>query len=259
MASKRKVSGIDALHIAKIAPLIFAISLIVADSRAHATDLIMAIKAPAAASQPAWTGFYAGVQGGYGWARSSTADVNDFNLDPTGGIVGGFAGYSFQFPNRVVAGVEVDANYTNLSAGSSIAHANSTAVTTNTGDVRVNAVGTVRARIGYAFDRFLPYATGGFAWARSRLDYSQTQLRVGRFFNDMTESHDTKLRAGWTVGAGLEYGFAQRWSARIEYLYLDFGTATYPAIALPSAGGIALDLNGKMTAQTAIAGVAYRF
>ena len=38
---------------------------------------------------------------------------------------------------------------------------------------------------------------------------------------------DSKTRVGWTVGAGIEKKFSPNWSAKLEYLYLDFGTQTF--------------------------------
>jgi outer membrane immunogenic protein len=90
----------------------------------------------------------------------------------------------------------------------------------------VEWVATLSGRLGYAWGPTLLYAKGGGAWARD--DYTITT--GGLFFAgaDATKS-------GWTVGAGLEYGFTPNWSARIEYNYLDLGTETVRFVT--TAGG----------------------
>jgi outer membrane immunogenic protein len=81
---------------------------------------------------------------------------------------------------------------------------------------RVRYFGTVRGRLGYAWDRTLLYVTGGYAYTNIGGD-----LSVGAF---STSSNTTK--SGYTVGAGLEYAFAGPWSVKAEYLYVDSGTTT---------------------------------
>ena len=70
------------------------------------------------------------------------------------------------------------------------------------------------AGIGYAFDRFLPYFTGGAAFG----DVKGTTPRAS--------AAPARPQFGWTVGGGIEYAFLDNWSAKIEYLYVDLGTAT---------------------------------
>ena len=67
--------------------------------------------------------------------------------------------------------------------------------------------GTVRGRVGYAFNNILFYGTGGLAFGELR----------GETFG-LSESH---TNAGWTAGVGAEFGFAPNWSAKVEYLYVD--------------------------------------
>jgi outer membrane immunogenic protein len=40
----------------------------------------------------------------------------------------------------------------------------------------------------------------------------------------ITAATSSQFQTGWTFGAGVEYAFAQHWSAFVEYSYLDFGT-----------------------------------
>ena len=79
-----------------------------------------------------------------------------------------------------------------------------------------NWLGTARGRIGYAFDRFLPYFTAGAAFG----DIKGTVGAVNDF---------SATKVGWTGGAGVEYAFIDNWSAKLEYLYVDLGKATCAA------------------------------
>jgi outer membrane immunogenic protein len=153
--------------------------------------------APIIAAVPVftWTGFYVGVNAGYGWNSNDSITVGGvrFDLDDEGGFVGGAqAGYNYQIGSFVV-GLEGDIQYADFGGddrfdfdGDGIADDDF-----NNSDW----FGTVRARAGVAFDRALIYATGGFAFA-----------------DDAT---------GWTVGGGLEYAFTNNLSAKIEGLYVN--------------------------------------
>jgi outer membrane immunogenic protein len=153
--------------------------------------------APIVAAVPVftWTGFYVGVNAGYGWNANDSITVGGvrFDLDDEGGFVGGAqAGYNYQIGSFVV-GLEGDIQYADFGGddrfdfdGDGIADDDF-----NNSDW----FGTVRARAGVAFDRALIYATGGFAFA-----------------DDAT---------GWTVGGGLEYAFTNNLSAKIEGLYVN--------------------------------------
>ena len=73
-------------------------------------------------------------------------------------------------------------------------------------------MGTVRGRVGYAFDQVLIYGTGGYAWADNRMTASSLGVSVS----------DSHIHSGWTVGAGVEVMFAPKWSVKAEYLYRSF-------------------------------------
>ena len=73
-------------------------------------------------------------------------------------------------------------------------------------------MGTVRGRVGYAFDQVLIYGTGGYAWADNRMTASALGVSVS----------DSHFHSGWTVGAGVEVMFAPKWSVKAEYLYRSF-------------------------------------
>ncbi|UVF17752.1 porin family protein [Microvirga terrae] len=153
--------------------------------------------APIVAAVPVftWTGFYVGVNAGYGWNTNDSITVGGvrFDLDDDGGFVGGAqAGYNYQIGSFVV-GLEGDIQYADFGGDDRFDFNNDGILD---GDFNNSDwFGTVRARAGVAFDRALIYATGGFAFA-----------------DDAT---------GWTVGGGLEYAFTNNLSAKIEGLYVN--------------------------------------
>ena len=114
-------------------------------------------KAPAAAiAINNWTGFYIGAMGGY--AQENSSDLGRLS----GGFAGGTVGYNWQNGN-LVFGLEADAAWADVGATVGIL----------AGLVSVNdtirSMGTVRGRVGYAFDQVLLYGTGGYAWADNRI------------------------------------------------------------------------------------------
>jgi outer membrane immunogenic protein len=192
-------------------------TLAVAVTSAHAADMppsrsLPPPRAPVYVPFFTWNGFYVGINAGYGFGHSKWTDT--VTLDSTGGftikggMVGGTAGYNLQF-GSFVFGLEGDLDWTNIK-GSVTANCPSTCETSN------SWLGTTRGRIGYAFDRFLPYVTGGAAFG----DIKGSLLGVGDF---------KQTKVGWTGGAGVEYAFIDNWSAKIEYLYVDLGKTTCDA------------------------------
>ena len=159
--------------------------------------------APAAFVPPIynWTGPYIGLSGGGGWGESSWSNTESFDI--SGGLIGGTIGYNWQ-QGPWVYGLEGDISWSDLRG--------STTTLCPTGCETSNSwLGTVRGRIGYAFDRFLPYATGGVAFGDINAD------RPG--FGSASET-----RAGWTVGGGIEFALVGNWTAKAEYLHVDLGS-----------------------------------
>jgi len=158
-----------------------------------------------------WTGFYIGANLGYGWSRSS----DDLGLlgDANGIIGGGQIGYNWQM-NNIVLGVEADFQGSGQKASATGAIPGASVTISE----RIRYFGTVRARVGYAFDRTLVYVTGGWAYTNVASDISATVGGV-----TATASSNT-TKSGGTVGAGIEYAFAGPWTGKIEYLYVDSGT-----------------------------------
>jgi outer membrane immunogenic protein len=186
-----------------------------------------------------WTGFYIGVHGGYAWGEGrvsapSSADVLTGDID--GGFGGLQAGYNHQF-GQFVLGLEVDGSYGDI--GTSYA-----GLGANDGSSSIEWMGTARLRAGVAFDRALIYATGGFAWANNEIK-AQTTQPLG------IDISQDKVHTGWALGAGVEYAFTNNISAKVEYLYMDFGKERYFA----DLGGV----DFKSHLQTIKAGLNYRF
>jgi outer membrane immunogenic protein len=165
-----------------------------------------------------WTGFYVGINGGGGWGNS---DWSGSSINTSGGLVGGTLGYNWQL-GQGVFGLEGDMDWSNIRG--------STTCGLTSCETQNDWLGTVRARFGYAFDRFMPYVTGGLA-------FGGVQTNAAGLFS----TSDTKL--GWTLGAGLEGAIAGPWTAKIEYLYVDLGNSA----------------NADFRANLVRAGVNYRF
>ena len=177
---------------------------IVAAGAASAADL-PSRKGPVAAPvylPPAftWTGFYVGANAGYGWGNVNAngwANVGDLD----GFVGGGQVGYNYQM-GQFVLGVEADLQGADLSSGNNLGLVN----------VKTEYFGTVRARVGVAFDRFMPYITGGWAYGNVK-----TSIPGIGFSSDRSHT------GGYAVGAGLEYAVTNNIIAGVEYLYVDLG------------------------------------
>jgi outer membrane immunogenic protein len=171
-----------------------------------------------------WTGFYFGAHGGGGWA-SKDASATQFNvagvpvipaavsIDANGWLAGGQIGANYQVGSWVF-GVEVDASGANLTGNSTCTSSALGVAFTSNCQAKVDGVGTLAGRLGFAVDRALVYGKGGLAWADDSYVLNSTTLS----FNG------NESRWGWMVGAGFEYSFTDNWSWKIEYNYLDFGT-----------------------------------
>ncbi|WOH85322.1 outer membrane beta-barrel protein [Bradyrhizobium sp. BEA-2-5] len=180
------------------------------------------VKAPPPAAIYNWTGFYVGGFGGYASENSGTPSME-------GGFGGGTIGYNWQAGN-IVYGLEVDA------AGADIdASVSTLGVTARS---KIDSLGTVRGRIGWAVNNVLFYGTGGYAWIDNKISGTAGGLTIS----------DSKFHSGWTVGAGVEAFFAPQWSVKGEYLYRSLGSETY--FGVPS---------GTLELHSAQFGVNYHF
>jgi outer membrane immunogenic protein len=186
--------------------------------------------------QARWSGFYLGLNAGYGWGTSDwTSSVTSGSTSPGGGLVGGTIGFNGQ-SGAFVFGVEGDL------AGSWIRDSNSTGTGLCSAagcGIQTSWFGTARGRLGYSFGRALVYVTAGGA-------FGDVQMQA----NGLTATAD---RAGWTAGGGIEYAILGPWSAKLEYLYADLGTATCGAATCGT------DTSVSFTDNIVRVGVNYRF
>jgi len=179
-----------------------------------------------------WTRAYFGGNAGYGWSTNvDTITLTDPNgtgagLNDKGGFVGLELGYNYQI-GMFVLGVETDGQASNLANSyTSTFGANTLQASSNYGDWV-----TVRGRAGVAWNHFLFYGTGGWALASvsNTLQLSNPNGNNAFLQNDATQS-------GYVVGAGIEYAVDPRWSIKVEYQYLNFGSYTLSGPLLNGAG-----------------------
>jgi outer membrane immunogenic protein len=208
-----------------------------------AATLLAAGAASAAETGPQfdWNGLYFGANAGYGSGEVGLSNVTvngaaatyGSGFSPDGGLVGGQIGYNYQTGNFVF-GVETDLQWADISETNVL---NDTA--------KLNYFGTVRGRLGYVMDRFMPYVTGGFAYGEGEatLRYSGVSLT------------DSQTHTGWTIGGGLEAALNEHVSLKAEYLYVDLGSQGYNW----TKGKAAIAADGDLTANVIRAGINYRF
>ncbi|MDO9414386.1 MAG: porin family protein [Pseudolabrys sp.] len=199
-------------------------------SSASAADLprreAMPTKAVPYVSMYNWTGFYAGVNAGYGWT--------DGFGDADGFVGGGQIGYNWQAAGSpFVFGIEADFQGADLS--SSVTGAGFTAT------ARSNAFGTVRGRIGYAWDRAMIYATGGWAYTRTELSITAPGFAAS----------NNEWSSGYALGGGIEWAAWDRWTVKAEYLYIHSGDVSVTAGPFTASGDYSTNL--------VRAGLNYRF
>ena len=182
-----------------------AAALLTAPLAARAADLTHpSYKAPAYVAPAAanWTGFYLGINGGYGFGTSDW-DHPAVSIDASGGLAGVTLGYNWQ-TGTWVWGLEGDLDWADIKGD--------TTCGAGTCEIKDEWLGTARARIGYAgWNNWLPYITGGVAMGDIKAANS-------------TFSSADKTKFGWTAGVGLEYAFWSNWSVKAEYLYVDLGS-----------------------------------
>lgn len=207
MAIRRWLTGCAA---ALILPLIALLP-----ATAHAADI--PTKSPAKAIDAAhdWNGLYIGAVVAHGRGHSkhcdplTGCDAGAAEFDLSGWLGGATVGYNWQW-NNVVLGAEADWSWGHVK-GSMASNAVFDCGNNNgTCKTDINALGTIRGRVGFAFDRFLPYFTLGAAF--SRVSASDGNGSTNFFIED------TKMNTKFVWGVGLEYAFAPRWSAKFEYI-----------------------------------------
>jgi len=189
-----------------------------------------------------WTGFYIGVNAGYGWGEIDDAITPlpqpGFGFPPFSvgsepdGFIGGIQiGYNWQTGN-FVWGIETDFQGSTLDETTTLALGPpAPAGTRQRVTTELDWFGTVRGRLGVTFmPELLAYVTGGFAYGDVTVS-SRTRFAPGPAFTYVGSGSSTET--GWTVGGGLEYSFLGNWSAKVEYLYVSLSAPSH--VALPQA------------------------
>ena len=174
-----------------------------------------------------WTGFYAGINGGYGFGKSDWSGTGaTAGTSPKGMLLGGTLGYNLQ-TGSLVWGLEGDIDYSWMK-GSAVGTGACAGIGCET---RNSWFGTARARVGYAgWDRWLPYFTGGAAFGNVKT-------------TSAAAVSEDKTRIGWTVGAGIEYALMTNWSTKLEYLYADLGKSDCSVAACGTATEVSFKAN----------------
>lgn len=200
--------------------------LVTAAVSGNAADLPTKAYAPVAAQVYSWTGFYVGVNGGYGWGSqdpltlvSNKFDRTSFNT--SGGMFGGTMGAQIQ-QGYVVLGLEGDLNWANIK-GNGISTPTIAGIAqplTLNIESKISAVGTARARVGVAMNNWLFYGTGGAAFVKSSANGSSIAGVPCGTFGVLTNCSASSWRPGLAAGLGAEWGFTQNWTAKLEYLYI---------------------------------------
>ncbi|MBV9519750.1 MAG: porin family protein [Hyphomicrobiales bacterium] len=267
-----------------------------------------------------WTGFYVGVNAGYGWLNNQRNNNLGFPFvgavpfggtsipfassgrSNNGGFIGGVqAGYNYQFGigSGFVIGAETDIDWADINRnrnngvlfgsftlpqfpGTLFTPSN---LGVNNHNNNNQYIGTVRLRAGYAFDRFLVYATGGLAYggvnnnnniggALSATTLScavcvvpgtggatnVTGVPVTTILPTGIGTRSSSTRAGWTVGGGVEYAFTPNWTVKGEYLYENFGHIhSAPGFVLPGAATVFNNSNRTVDVNVVRVGLNYKF
>jgi outer membrane immunogenic protein len=275
-----------------------AVSIVALNLAAAAADL--PTKAPALVPAPvlSWTGFYVGLNGGYGWAnRTVSYTPNDpaaflgtcggsgggtcippASFKVTGGLFGGQIGYNWQLSSNWLIGAEADLQWANIEGtGNSPFHLGSTD-TNMVATEKMKWFGTVRARAGFIpVTPLLIYATGGFAFGeiQETLEVPNnvvggTGAQTGGGFRYscttggppcFTGSH-SETKSGWTLGGGAEYMVTPRVTLKAEYLYVNLGHLTGTTAATTSDGLTPASFTGdfgRVSFSIARAGLNYKF
>jgi len=257
--------------------VVSALGLFVSAASANAADLARRPVAPAPAPLPpaySWTGFYLGGHAGAGWGNhdGSAVAITGTGTTAASGVVGsesnvGFiggaqGGFNYALTPNWMLGVEGDFTWTDISTSQSagLLTAGGVAVPGSVAFTRdLNWLASVRGRLGYTWDRFMVYGTGGAAWA----DYDGTAFATLATGAVAGGSVSDKTRSGWVAGGGVEWAipsfwFAGDWTARVEYLHYDFSSDSPSAVFVPGPGTATFSF-GDPTVDVVRAGLSYKF
>lgn len=234
---------------------------------AFAADAVVADPQPIAVNGFSWSGGYIGINAGYAggefknpfslYSLDVDEDISGTLNNKSNGFVGGVqAGYNWQF-DRTVFGLETDFQGSSVEGDFADVEIDDDGITAYGLKNKVEWFGTMRARLGYLpTERFLVYATGGAA-------YGKVKTSFGLDYDGDDESLEvsasgSKVKWGYTVGAGAEYAVSDNWTLKTEYLYTDLGKAKLFSYADEDLG-IGADIDTKYKFHTVRVGLNYKF
>ncbi|WJW80361.1 outer membrane protein [Bartonella sp. TP] len=255
--------------------LIAAVSLLAlgAATQANAADVIVHRHvAPVVVVKPvdtfSWTGFYAGAQGSFQWAKHEihtgavNAGAGTISIKKDGAGAGLMAGFNSNMLSGAVVGVETDILWNKIhdhfdhtfKASSS---ANAADLVHAVGDFDEKWSGATRVRVGFAQDKILPFLAGGIAY--TSIETHGVTLTGGNPPTGASTitSHKENL-VGWTAGAGVDCAVADNLLVRLEYRYNDFGKKHLP-LAVGTGTPPAVHYEMKHSSHDVRVGVAYKF
>lgn len=215
-----------------------------------------------------WSGFYVGGHLGYGTSDPDWTEVCGSFVPPCvaplvgretiaspdlGGLVGGFqAGYNVQH-GQWVFGAEAQVSFGGMDDCDRIIVPGIFPAPEGIGAdacTDVKWMGSAAGRVGYAFGQFLPYLTGGLALAHEEHQILEPN-------GDIVTTAVSDTATGYMLGAGAEFMFADGWSAKLEYNYLDFGTDRFTLVNVNN--GFVSDYNIERESHLIKLGVNYHF
>jgi outer membrane immunogenic protein len=226
-----------------------------------------------------WTGFYVGGNIGYGWGNGDTSftplpsaaafiNLTPMTLSPNPkGVLGGLQlGYNWQAGTWLL-GAEADIQASGVKGDAMVAPipnfapAGSTfAGSAATASENIKWFGTLRARAGILVNpMLLAYATGGLAYGN--VAYAANTNYISGLCPGCVQypTSFSKTKAGWTVGAGLEWAFMPNWTAKIEYLYIDLGSESATVNPVPANPPFQVAYNWKTTENIVRVGLNWKF
>jgi outer membrane immunogenic protein len=278
----------------RVSVLAFVLTSVAALASANAADMYRAPEPAAGGYKDApfvasWAGFYAGINGGYGWSADASnlaGTANGFicegnpevcvakpavgsgskSFDTSGGFGGGQIGYNWQpvsggykdgpALSHFVYGIEADIQGAGIDGSGSVTLlSNAPGTASATGKNDLEYFGTVRGRLGYAIDASLLYFTGGFAFGGVKDTLSVTPVA-----GSTSTVSKSETATGYVLGGGVERLFSPRWSGKIEYQYIDLGDDKLSTTAgFTTAGNTTATLDAEHKYHTIRVGLNYHF
>ena len=224
---------------------------------------------PAGESVNGWTGFYAGIHGGYGWGDAGylfvpfgnagsfapTPQGGAFSQSMNNGLAGGHVGFNYQF-ERAIIGLEGTFAWTGFSA--STLNAFPDLPTGNRGRTyatKMDLLTTITPRLGYTFGNWLVYGKAGLAAGRV-----ESVLTNGLEPGPPAILQERTWQVGWTAGLGVEYAITKNWVLGAEYNYYDLGSERYGGWAANNGISLlAVDYNVDVRFSSVLARLSYKF